>query len=53
MAGLFQCDYKSPLSRWFDMVRHLKEAHDVMVTRQELCCHLCGKLMDDDEQLFL
>ena len=47
----FKCDYKLPMLKWYDMLRHISMMHDIKITEQANGCHLCGLDFSTEELL--
>ncbi len=48
----YLCDkFKTPLLRWYHMVRHLQSAHKVELGSGQLDCSYCGLSFEDFDQL--
>lgn len=47
----WRCDYSTSFTRWFDLLRHLRVTHEIVITTKPLSCSFCGLCFDTEEQL--
>lgn len=45
------CDYAVTCTHWYDLLRHLKCQHYVMLTTKQYGCTLCGISFENEEEL--
>ena len=45
------CDYSVTSTHWYDLIRHLKSQHFVMLTSKQFGCTLCGIVFENEDEL--
>ena len=45
------CDYTVANTHWYDLLRHLKSRHYVMLTSKQFGCTLCGIAFENEDEL--
>lgn len=46
-----KCQFTSPYYHWFDLLRHMRNEHDIHISKDPFSCTFCGLLFDNEEKL--
>ena len=45
------CTFKVPFSKWYELLRHMKENHYICITYERFGCFFCGLNFESEEKL--
>lgn len=46
-----KCEFTAPFYHWFDLVRHMRQSHQMPMSREPFSCKLCGLVFETEEAL--
>lgn len=46
-----KCQFTSPYYHWFDLLRHMRNEHDIHISKDPFSCSFCGLLFESEEKL--